>query len=215
MLFGIDVSHHQGWIDWQKVRTSGVRFAIIKASEGDGFIDPMFEENMRAAGEAGIVTGTYHFFLPRFDPLAQARHYVRTLQEQAGSRPTLPPCVDVETPGLGKTGLNQALKVFLEEIFRLTGRTGMIYVSPGFWSTNLPAPVLSNYKLQNPGVDWAAEHPLWVAHYTTGWPYQVYPWAGWAFWQYSSSGRIAGIGTKVDLDHFSGGPADLAALVES
>lgn len=75
--------------------------------------------------------------------------------------------------------------------------------------------MLSNYKLQNPGVDWAAEHPLWVAHYTTGWPYQVYPWAGWAFWQYSSSGRIAGIGTKVDLDHFSGGPADLAALVES
>jgi lysozyme len=215
MLFGIDVSHHQDWIDWQKVRTSGVRFAIIKASEGEEYIDPMFEQNMRGAAEADIVTGSYHFFLPRYDPLAQARHYVRTLQELAGGRPTLPPCVDIETPGLGKSGFNQAVRVFLEEIFRLTGRTGMIYVSPGFWKSYLPVPVLSNYKLLRSGVDWAAEHPLWEAHYTSGWPYQVYPWAGWAFWQYSSSGQIAGISTRVDLDLFSGTPADLSALVES
>lgn len=215
MLYGIDVSHHQDWIDWPKVRTSGVRFAFIKASEGDGYIDPMFEENMRGAAETGIAAGTYHFFLPRFDPLSQARHYVKTIQELGGNRPTLPPCVDIETPGLGKSGYNQAVKVFLEEIFRLTGRTGIIYVSPGFWNSYLPVPVYSGYKLKGSGVDWAAEHPLWEAHYTTGWPYQVYPWAGWAFWQYSSSGKIAGITTRVDLNLFSGTAEDLSALVES
>lgn len=215
MLFGIDVSYHQGLIDWPKVRTSGVRFAIIKASEGEGYTDPMFEQNMLGAAEAEIVAGTYHFFLPRYDPLAQARHYVKTLQELGGGKPTLPPCVDIETPGPGKSAYNQSLKVFLEEIFRLTGRTTMIYVSPGFWNSYLPVPVYSGYKLLRSGVDWAAEYPLWVAHYTTGWPYQVYPWAGWAFWQYSSSGKIAGITTRVDLNLFSGTAQELAALVES
>jgi len=54
-----------------------------------------------------------------------------------------------------------------------------------------------------------------VAHYTTGWPYQVYPWVGWAFWQYSSSGKISGISTRVDLNRFSGNAKDLVALVKS
>jgi lysozyme len=215
MLFGIDVSHHQEWIDWQIVRSTGVRFAIIKASEGDDYIDPMFEQNMRGAGEAEILTGSYHFFLPRYDPLVQARHYVKTLQELGGTRPGLPPCVDIETAGLTRTGFNQALRVFLEEVYRLTGRTAMIYVSPGFWNSYLPVPVLSSYKLVNSGVDWAAEHPLWVAHYTSGWPYQVYPWVGWAFWQYSSAGKIAGVKTRVDLNLFSGNAAELSSLVEA
>jgi len=215
MLFGIAVSYHQGLIDWPKVRTSGVRFAIIKASEGEGYTDPMFEQNILGAAEAEIVAGTYHFFLPRYDPLAQARHYVKTLQELGGGKPTLPPCVDIETPGPGKSAYNQSLKVFLEEIFRLTGRTAMIYVSPGFWNSYLPVPVYSGYKLLRSGVDWAAEYPLWVAHYTTGWPYQVYPWAGWAFWQYSSTGKIARITTLENLNLFSGTAQELAALVES
>jgi len=213
MLFGIDVSHYQEWIDWQKVSTSGVRFAFIKASEGTEYTDPMFADNMRGAGEAGIVAGTYHFFQPRCDPLAQARHYVATLQELGGSRPTLPPCIDLETPGLGKSGLNQAVRVFLDEVFKLTGRTGMLYTSPGFWNSYMPVPILSSSHLVHSGVDWAAEYPLWLAHYTSGWPYQVYPWAGWAFWQYSSSGKIGGISTRVDLDCFSGSADDLAALV--
>ncbi|MBA4375276.1 MAG: hypothetical protein C0401_03770 [Anaerolinea sp.] len=106
MLYGIDVSRYQELIDWQKVKKSGVRFAIIKASEGEGYIDPMFEENLRGAVEAGILPGSYHFFLPRYDPLAQARHYVRVLQEYAVDAPTLPPCIDLETPGLGKSSLH-------------------------------------------------------------------------------------------------------------
>ena len=215
MLFGIDVSYHQEWIDWPKVSTSGVRFAIIKATEGDDYIDPNFEQNIRGATEAGIVIGTYHFFLPRFDPLVQARHYVKTLQDCLHDAPCLPPCLDIETPGLGRSGLNQSLHVFLREIFKLTGRTAMIYVSPGFWNSYLPVPTLSNGKLLNSGVDWAAEYPLWVAHYTSGWPYQVYPWVGWNFWQYSSSGKIAGISTRVDLDVFSSNGGMLTSLVNS
>ena len=47
MISGIDVSHHNEWIDWPKVRQAGVRFAIIKASEGTGFTDTLFEQNLK------------------------------------------------------------------------------------------------------------------------------------------------------------------------
>ncbi len=212
MIYGIDVSHHNEWIDWPKVKQAGVRFAIIKATEGNGYIDPLYEENLKGALKAGILPGSYHFFLPRFDPLEQARHYVRVLQENQTSAPTLPPCIDLETAGLTKAALNQAVKSFLTEVKTLTGRRGILYVSPGFWSTYLPVPVMSGYKLSGGDVDWAGVHPLWVAHYTSGWPYQVYPWAGWRFWQYSSMGKISGVVTKVDLNLFNGSEADLTAL---
>jgi len=212
MLHGIDVSHHNEWIDWDRVKQSGVRFAFIKASEGNGYIDPLYEQNLKGALKCGILPGSYHFFLPRIDPLEQARHYVRVLQENTVDAPSLPPCIDLETAGLTKAALNQAVRVFLEEVRRLTGRRGILYVSPGFWNTYLPVPVISGYKLSGDGVDWAAQYPLWLAHYTTGWPYQVYPWAGWRFWQYSSAGRISGVVTRVDLNLFNGSEAELAAL---
>ena len=212
MINGIDVSHYQGLIDWTMVKKAGVRFAFIKASEGEEFIDPMFEQNIQGAVEAGILPGSYHFFLPRYDPLVQARHYVRVLQENAVDAPSLPPCIDLETTGLGRNGLNQAMRIFIEEIYNLTGRKCILYTSPGFWNSYLPVPTVSGFKLSNCEVDWAVEYPLWLAHYTTGWPYQVYPWVGWRFWQYSSAGKIAGIKTKVDLDLFQGSLEELFKL---
>ena len=59
---GIDVSRHQGLIDWPTVARQGVDFAYIKASEGGDQRDWRFEENWRGAGEAGIARGAYHYF---------------------------------------------------------------------------------------------------------------------------------------------------------
>lgn len=212
MIYGIDASHYQELIDWKKVKSSGVGFAILKASEGTLYTDPMFEQNVRGALENGILPGSYHFFLPRLDAAQQARHYAEVLKSTLGTCACLPPCIDLETAGLGREGLNQAVQVFLHELESLTGRRGMIYTSPGFWNTYLPVPVLSGNRLLRSNVDWAVAHPLWLAHYTTGWPSQVYPWAGWTFWQYSSGGRIGGIRTRVDLDLFNGSADDLAAF---
>lgn len=212
MLYGIDVSHYQEWIDWKKVRASGISFAILKTSEGVGSEDPTFEQNFKGALESGILPGSYHFFLPRFDPVLQARHYAEVLKAVAGKRVCLPPCIDLETAGLGREGLNKAVRAFLQELERLTGRRGMLYTSPGFWSSYLPQPVLSQNRIVRSDTEWAASHPLWLAHYTTGWPLQVYPWAGWTIWQHSSSGRISGIATRVDLNLFNGNLDDLATL---
>ena len=212
MLYGIDASHYQELIDWKQVKASGISFAILKASEGVGYADAMFEQNVQGALENGILPGSYHFFLPRLDPLRQAKQYATVLKDNLGTRASLPPCIDLETAGLGREGLNQAVQLFLQEVENLTGRRSMIYTSPGFWGTYLPAPVYAQNRMVRSNTAWAVAHPLWLAHYTTGWPLQVYPWAGWTFWQYSSSGRIAGIATRVDLNLFNGSLEDLAAF---
>ena len=58
---GIDVSYFQGDIDWQKVGDAGVHFAYIKATEGGDRLDPKFIDNWRAAKQAGVARGAYHF----------------------------------------------------------------------------------------------------------------------------------------------------------
>lgn len=212
MLNGIDVSHYQEVIDWPRVKTAGVRFAIIKASEGTGYVDEMFEENFRGALDAGIVPGTYHFFLPSLDPVKQVEHYLAVLKDVVGGHACLPPCMDLETAGITRAAMNTVVRAFMEELSRREGRNALLYTSPGFWSGSLPAPVLVQNRLRPSAVEWATDYPLWLAHYTTGWPAQVYPWAGWTFWQYSSAGKLSGIPTRVDMNLFNGSEVDLQAL---
>jgi lysozyme len=211
MLRGIDVSHYQEDIDWAKVKASGVRFVFIKASEGKNEVDPMFEENFRGAVDAGIVPGTYHFYRPLLDPLEQAAHYLSVIKEVIGSHPCLPPCIDLETAGVTRTVMNADVRSFMQQISQ-DGRKGIIYTSPGFWSTYLPAPVLIGNRLRSADVEWALDYSLWLAHYTSGWPSQVYPWVGWTFWQHCSAGKVAGIPARVDLNLFNGSEAELASL---
>ena len=59
---GIDVSHHQGPIDWQRVAADDVAFAVIKATEGGDHVDDAFATNLREARAAGLAVGAYHFF---------------------------------------------------------------------------------------------------------------------------------------------------------
>ncbi|MCX5789579.1 MAG: GH25 family lysozyme [Elusimicrobia bacterium] len=64
---GIDVSHHQGAIDWSAVGREGMVFAYMKASEGADMKDPRFEENWRGAQQAGLAPGAYHYFSCELD----------------------------------------------------------------------------------------------------------------------------------------------------
>ena len=64
LLSGIDVSHHQGDVDWNAVGQAGIAFAFAKSTEGDTFQDPQFGTNCAGMKEAGIIRGAYHFFRP-------------------------------------------------------------------------------------------------------------------------------------------------------
>lgn len=74
--YGIDVSHHQGQIDWRRVRQDGISFTYVKATEGGDWTDPRFEMNWRGAGEAGLRRGAYHFFTLCRAGEAQAKHFL-------------------------------------------------------------------------------------------------------------------------------------------
>jgi lysozyme len=212
VLPGIDVSHYQEMIDWKKVKASGVKFAIIKASEGIEYVDPLFEDNFRGCIDNGIVPGVSHFYLPRYDPVDQAKHYWNTIRDVAKGHNYLPPANDLETAGITKSQMNDDMSKFMQATKEYDGRPGIFGTSPGFFTTYLPVPVLSQYRLSISQVDWISEYPLWIFHYTTGWPTQIYPWAGWTFWQYSSAGKVSGIRTRVDLDYFNGSEIDLREM---
>lgn len=104
----IDVSHHQGMIDWPAVRGAGILIAMIKATEGTGFTDSMFEWNRREAENAGIAVIPYHF-LRAGSPESQADHFggVAAIElgspfalDWEGAASSTATAADVETAGM-------------------------------------------------------------------------------------------------------------------
>jgi len=79
---GIDVSHHQGKIDWQAVKKQDIQFAYIKSTEGVDYQDPMFKTNWLEAHKAGIIRGAYHFFNFCSSPVKQAENFIRVVQKK-------------------------------------------------------------------------------------------------------------------------------------
>lgn len=205
MIPGIDVSHFQGVIDWPRVAASGKRFAYVKAADGTGMADPMFETNVTGAQANGLLVGAYDFFRPAGDPAAEADLFERT----CGSvKLDLPPVVDVEEAmSAGKDAWLtlplpnrlSALAFWIQNIKDRHGVDPLIYTSHSFWQRVMGA---SNAF---------AKLGLWVASYQ---PSPVLPsaWPAWTFHQYSGNGACDGVTGQCDLDLFNGDEAALRAL---
>jgi lysozyme len=196
---GIDVSRYQGSINWRKVRADGKTFAFVKASQGQSYVDPTFEANVKGAKEAGVLIGAYHFVDAASASAArlEARHFAEVLERVGGAAALdLPPVMDYENnpAGLSKSAINSVAKAFLTELESITGRRPIIYSGNSF-AANFDAS-LSPYK-------------LWVARYSTSAPYDTPAWKQWGFWQYSDNGRVDGISGPVDLNVYSGTEAEL------
>lgn len=106
-IHGIDVSHHQGRIDWKEVAAMNIHgidisFCFIKASEGISFTDNRFEQNWRSAKKAGIPRGAFHYFTAGIDGGQQARKFLNTVTLEKGD---LVPVVDIEEAN-GLAGLH-------------------------------------------------------------------------------------------------------------
>lgn len=184
---GIDVSQHQGTVDWPAVVQAGYVFAFIKATDGETYVDPEFAQNWAGAAAANVLRGAYHFFRAEDSPQAQVELFWNTV---AGNG-ELPPVVDVEeTMGVSAATLISNLTQFLAELQQASGRTPMIYTGPSFWNS-LGTTAFGGY-------------PLWVAEYGVSQPTLPGGWSSWAFWQHSESGSVPGIQGAVDLDVFNG-----------
>jgi len=195
-IFGIDVSRHQGDIDWARVRNAGVKFVFIKASEGVSWVDPKFAVNWSEAKKHGIIRGAYHFFRPRADVGRQIDNLVNTVGKlETGD---LPPVLDIEVPDSWQRFSRQKrlemILQWLDGVEKGLGVRPIIYLSPSF----------ADNTLGNPAE--LAGYDLWIAHYTSKISPRVpAPWRDWTFWQYSETGKVDGISSEgVDLDRYTG-----------
>ena len=93
---GVDVSSHQGSIDWEELAEQDIDFAYIKATEGSTYEDSYFEENFENAYDAGLYVGAYHFFSFESSGEKQAENFIENVEPQGEM---LPPVIDVEFYG--------------------------------------------------------------------------------------------------------------------
>lgn len=195
---GIDVSYYQGSINWRAVKNDGVKFAFIRVSDGTGFRDSQFSANWRGAKDAGVLRGAYQFFRADQDPIRQADLLIDKIGGHLGPN-DLPPVIDVEsTDGMSSATIRSRVNQWLNHVERKLGVKPIVYTGPYFWEANV-------------GGDFN-DHRLWVAHYGTNCPLVPGNWSRWSFHQYTSSGRVNGIGGNVDMNRFNGTLAQLRAL---
>ncbi|HUH84280.1 MAG TPA: GH25 family lysozyme [Stellaceae bacterium] len=121
-LRGIDVSHHQGAIDWDRVRGDDVAFVYVKATEGAYFVDPRFAANWQGARRVGLPVGAYHFFNLCRPGRDQARNFLAVDLELGGN------CVHRPAPEI----FAGELSAFVTEVEREQGREVIFYVTRDF-----------------------------------------------------------------------------------
>lgn len=202
---GIDVSHHQGPIDWQAAfddlngdGTGGQPWVYIKATEGVDWTDRRFEENVQGAHNAGFAVGAYHFAtikngkIASADASQEARFFTdrtRPFQELL----TLLPCTDVELGGIDRRESRYCREWMfwhIQDLSEILNTRPLVYT--GKWTLRWI------YK-KEPLPPALRECPLWWAEYSNGdAPRGTRP--GWepTAWQYTAKGTVDGIRGNVD-----------------
>jgi lysozyme len=206
VLEGIDVSDGQGRVDWTAVRTAGVDFAIIKATQGTYDTQRTFAASWVGARAAGVYRSAYHFFDPTEDGEAQAQHFLSVLGP-AGSD-DLPAMLDIECPtgradttclDTGTSDEASAADIatrmwnFIHAVEQSTGKKPLIYTYGSYFASN--------------GVDTTGleAYPLAIADPVAGSCFDVpSPWSDAVLWQYSFTGVVPGVSDAVDRDRFIG-----------
>jgi lysozyme len=196
-VIGVDVSNHQGDIDWPTLARTDIAFAYIKATEGGDFRDRRFKANWEGARGAGLLRGAYHFFTQCRTGAEQARNFMAGVPREAGA---LPPAVDLEhmgpcTSGRQVTDLVGEVTTFLAMLQDHYGRRPILYTDVVFDGIYL----------------WGhfAGETFWTR--SIAFPPQ-FRTDRWRIWQYHDCGRRAGIDGPVDLNAFRGSRRELEAF---
>lgn len=199
-VHGIDTSRWQGAVDWPTARANGVNFAYLKATEGGDRLDPEFAGNWRAAGQAGLPRGAYHYFYFCTPATEQARWFIRNVPRTTGA---LPAVLDMEWTPLSPTctrrppadTVRAEAAVFLALLEAHYGQRPLLYTSIDFFKANQLGELAgTEFWLRS-----VASHPS-----------QAFPGQGWTFWQYSGTGLVPGVSGRTDLNVFAGSATNWA-----
>lgn len=186
---GMDVSSHQGDVDWAKAWADGARFAYVKATEGTGYRNPKFSQQYDGSYQIGMIRGAYHFALPdRSSGSAQADYFVNNGGGWSADGKTLPGALDMEyNPygevcyGLSQHSMAQWVKSFSDRMYERTNRHPTIYTSTSWWN-----------KCVGDTIKFGDTSPLWVAHYADALGSLPIGWHYHTIWQHQSAGRFPG-----------------------
>ncbi|MBO5699348.1 MAG: glycosyl hydrolase family 25 [Bacteroidaceae bacterium] len=190
----IDVSRHQGRINWKKVASEKrVRYVYLKATEGGTYQDPNYEYNLKQARKNGLKVGTYHFFRTSSSVWLQ---FLNIMTHVPKKKQDLVPVIDVEEC---KNWSGEQLRDSLSLLARLIeieyGQKPIIYSGQNFYN---------RYLKQR-----FEAYPLWIARYGSVPPMlNVMP----VVWQFTERGRVKGISTSVDLNRVNPALEDLLVL---
>ncbi len=228
-IWGIDVSHHSGKIDWGKISDHSIVFAYAKATQGVSYYDRTFKTHWQSILDekekgARIFRGAYHFMSSQGDAIAQADNFLRTVGQ---IRPSdLPPCLDLEwdfevRSGRiinGKNGkpfdrwslrssdeIVAMVTAWSNQVEEKTGRKPIIYTNAHWWAER----VGTRQSL--------AKYSLWIADYgskSLGRETPNVPTGHkWLFWQITDKGTLknGGIGKTVDTNVYVGTREQFAA----
>lgn len=194
---GIDVSSHNGVIDFRRVVADSITFVYIKASEGSDFRDSKFSVNCDSAANAGLKVGAYHFFRKNGNGKLQAANFIDAI---AGRRLDLPLVIDVEDWGNESADNEAVVKRNLRDMVASLDSCGyrvMIYTNKDGYSSYIKDD-FSHFDL------WLCtfKHPRKVVGYN------------WKILQYSHWGVVDGINGDVDLNVFNGDSLQWKAWLE-
>lgn len=183
---GIDVSSHNGDINWSSVKSSGVEVVIIKATEGVDFIDSMVNTHYIGAKNVGLNIGFYHFMSEKTDPYRQAEDFYNCIKDKSYN---VMPTLDIEVNNYGRsaTQITDRCLTFINRFKELSGQDCMIYTGGYFGRDNL------NNRIKC--------YPGWIAHYGVSSPMETgFRVVGH---QYTETGRIPGVNGNVDVNNFN------------
>lgn len=182
---GVDLSAHNGKVDFGNLKEAGITFVMLKASEGESFRDSRFEENYRLASEAGLYVGAYHFFRFDVDGILQARNFMQALEEKDIP---IPLAIDVEEHG------NPFSLISDKVVRRLADMIDELSAN------EFPIVIYTNKdgyeKFIKGNFD---DYPLWICSFS-----EPVAEMDWTLWQYSHWGNLPGVKGNVDLNIFYG-----------
>jgi lysozyme len=196
---GVDVSWHQGAIDWRTLASDNVAFAYIKATEGGDHVDPMFAANWAQAGDAGLYRGAYHFFTLCRPGAQQASNFIAIVPRVPGA---LPPALDLEHMGPCREGPTMPdviaeARAFMDRVEAHYGVRPIIYTTREFHDAHLT-------ELRG--------ERFWIRSIATPPSFRR---ADWVIWQHHHRGHRRGVQGPIDLNAFRGDANALAAFANT
>ena len=187
---GVDISHHNGRVNWAQLKSEGISFAYLKSTEGSSHLDPKYLYNYEDAKQADVKIGAYHFYTFGLDGSLQAKHFI---SQSIISSDDLIPAIDVEHSHINKYSNDKdyiehvvyELIKMEKELYEYYGVHPVIYTNKDCYKLYIK----NNFS----------ENLIWMSDLHNEPHVSDY---NWIVWQFSHTGNINGANKDIDLNYF-------------